>query len=104
MTISAINPSFCGLKQTIKTQRNMHKVANMIGQTGVYTESKKDGNKGGFIVSGMVVLLNVGKFTMVPALHLLKTITVDFITVKQSPFLFRSHLPIYQPSPWMVVV
>ena len=57
MAISAINPSFCGLKQTIKTQRNMHKVANMIGQTGVYTESKKDGNKGGFIVSGYKPLL-----------------------------------------------
>lgn len=52
MTISAITPSFCGLRQKIKTQRNMLKVANMISQTGVYTEFKKDGDKGGFIVTG----------------------------------------------------
>lgn len=52
MTISPISPSFCGLRQKIRTQRNMLKVAQMIGQTGVYTEFKKDGDKGGFIVTG----------------------------------------------------
>ena len=57
MSISSISPSFCGLKQSIKTRYNMNKVEKMIGQTGVYTESKKDGDKGGFIVSGYKPIL-----------------------------------------------
>lgn len=57
MTITPISPAFCGIKQSIKTRQNINKVEKMIGQTGIFTESKKDGDKGGFIVNGYKPLL-----------------------------------------------
>ena len=81
MSMSSISPSFCGLKQTIKTRYNMNKVEKMIGQTGVYTESKKDGDKGGFIVSGYKPLLEASY----AGIDVKKMEEKPYITVAYSP-------------------
>ena len=51
MQVNSLSPAFCGLKETINTQRNISKVKSMISNS-FYTEGKKIDDKGSFVVKG----------------------------------------------------